>query len=318
MTELCFHCSHEQFPPSRLLDLAVRAEDAGFDGIHSADHLAPWRPDGHSGYAWAFLGAAMARTRVPFGVVTAPGQRYHPVVHAQRIATLGEMFPGRLTVALGSGQAINEHVTGESWPAKPARNARLAQCADLIRRMLAGETVESPELRVHDGRIWSRPDVPPRLFAAAITPGTAREVAAWAEGLITVGSDPRVVGEVVAAFREGGGEGKPVHLQVHVSWADDEETARTQALEQWASNALPPELAESLPTPEALVEAAAHSDPQQVLASLVVSADLDQHVARLAELLELGFERLAIHQVGPDQERFVERWGRDVLPRLRS
>src|SRR5690349_22948642 len=102
-------------------------------------HFAPWSSrQGHSGFAWSWLGAALATTSLPFGVVTAPGQRYHPAVTAQAIATLGQMFPGRCWAALGSGEASNERVTGEVWPRKELRDARLLECVDVIRRPLAG------------------------------------------------------------------------------------------------------------------------------------------------------------------------------------
>lgn len=317
MTEWCFHASHEQFPPSRLADLAVRAEQAGFDGVHSSDHLAPWLPGGESGYAWTWLGAAMARTSVPFGVVTAPGQRYHPAVHAQAIATVAEMFPGRLTVALGSGQAANEHVTGAPWPAKPARNARLASCAGLIRRLLAGETVDHDDPRVHRARLYTRPAEVPRLFAAAMTPATAADVAAWADGLITVGCAPAAISEVITAFRSGGGTGKPVHVQVHVSWAGDDETARQLALQHWPVNGLSPATTQELETPEDIARAVEALSPADILESMIVSADPDEHTERLAAISALGLERVVVHQVGPDQESFIDQWTPAVLPALR-
>src|SRR5918998_3143312 len=121
-----FHASHEQVPPGALLAAVRRAEEAGFDAAMSSDHLSPWSArQGQSAFAWSWLGAAMQATSLPFGVVTAPGQRYHPVVISQAIATLAEMFPGRFWAALGSGEAVNEHVTGDRWPPKDQRDARL-------------------------------------------------------------------------------------------------------------------------------------------------------------------------------------------------
>lgn len=121
-----YHASHEQLPPSVLLSAVIDAERAGFDGAMCSDHLSPWSlRHGESGFAWSWLGAALASTSFSIGVVNAPGQRYHPVVIAQAIATLAEMFPGRFWTAFGSGEALNEHVTGEPWPSKDERNARL-------------------------------------------------------------------------------------------------------------------------------------------------------------------------------------------------
>src|SRR6187431_1747478 len=120
MTFVGFHASHEQIHPAQLLRDVQAAEAAGFDGAMCSDHFGPWSErQGHSGFAWSWLGAAMATTALPFGVVNAPGQRYHPAIVAQAAATLGSMFPGRLWVALGTGEASNEHITGDRWPTKP-------------------------------------------------------------------------------------------------------------------------------------------------------------------------------------------------------
>ena len=138
-----FHASHEQVAPSALLDAVVQAEQAGFEAAMCSDHWAPWSVrQGHSGYAWSWLGAALQATSFTLGVVTAPGQRYHPAVAAQKIATLGEMFPNRFWAALGSGERMNEHITGDPWPDKDTRDRRLAESIDVIRRLLAGEEVD--------------------------------------------------------------------------------------------------------------------------------------------------------------------------------
>ncbi len=159
MPTVGFHASHEQLPPSGLLAAVQAAEAAGFQAAMCSDHLAPWSErQGHSGHAWSWLGAAMQATSLPFGVVTAPGQRYHPAIIAQAIATLGELFPGRFWAALGSGEALNEHVTGDRWPAKADRDARLLECVEVIRALLRGEEVTHDGLvRVDRARLWSLP-----------------------------------------------------------------------------------------------------------------------------------------------------------------
>ncbi|WP_408899608.1 TIGR03885 family FMN-dependent LLM class oxidoreductase [Nocardioides sp. R1-1] len=313
-----YHASHEQFAPSRLLTAAARAEQAGFAAVLSSDHLAPWSlRQGESGLAWSWLGAVLATTSLPAGVVTAPGDRYHPVILAQAIATLTEMFPGRLVPALGSGQALNEHVTGRPWPPKAVRNRRLAECATVIRRLLAGEEVTHDGLvSVQAARVWSLPAEPPPLFAAALSPATAREVASWADGLITVNAPDRDLTAVVEAFREGGGEGKPVHVQAHLSWAPGTEEAEAQALDQWRANALPPILNEELALPEQVDAASQHIGVDGLRSSVWIETDPEWYVERLAAYAELGVDRVYLHQVGRDQERFLDTFGERVLPRL--
>src|SRR5687767_1767100 len=142
MTVYGLHASHEQIHPSRLLAAVRRAEAAGFRAAMSSDHFSPWSErQGQSGFAWSWLGAALQATGLPFGVVNAPGQRYHPAIIAQAIGTLAAMYPGRFWAALGSGEASNEHITGGGWPSKPLREARLRECVDIIRALLAGEEV---------------------------------------------------------------------------------------------------------------------------------------------------------------------------------
>ena len=144
------------------------------------------------------------------------GQRYHPAIVAQAAATLAEMFPGRFWVALGSGEALNEHITGTGWPDKQARNDRLLECVEVIQALLAGETVSHQGLVTVDrARLWSRPAVPPALLGAAVSPETAAWVAGWADGLITVNQPAgERLRRVVDAFRAEAA-GKPMYLQVH-------------------------------------------------------------------------------------------------------
>lgn len=315
--QIGYHASHEQFAPADLLALACHAEAVGFQAVHSSDHLAPFSErQGQAGFAWSWLGSAMALTSLPYGVVSAPGQRYHPAVLAQAIATVAQMWPGRLTVALGSGQALNEHVTGDVWPRKPVRNARLRECADIIRALLRGETVDADGLvRVRAARLYSLPEQTPPLFAAALSPQTAREVGSWADGLITVHCP--TLRQIVEAFREGGGAGKPVHVQVHLSWAEDRETVERQALDQWRINALPPILNEELELPEQFDAASEHLPADALADSVVLSEDLGRHTEVLAETADLGVDRVFLHQVGRDQAGFLDAFGTKVLPQLR-
>ena len=174
---LCaYHASHEQFPPSALVRYTRLAEQAGFTTVSSSEHLQPWSPrQGQSGFAWAWLGAAMQATALPFSVMCAPGPRYHPMVLAQAAATLAELFPGRFHLALGSGEGLNERVTGEPWPSKPERHARLLECVGIMRALWAGETVtHGRRVRVEGGLYTRRP----RRLRGPVTAETAQWVAA--------------------------------------------------------------------------------------------------------------------------------------------
>ena len=318
MPVIGMHCSHEQIPPSRLLAHLRDAEAAGFRAAMSSDHFSPWSErQGESGFAWAFLGAALEATELPFGVVNAPGQRYHPAIVAQAAATLCELFPGRLWVALGTGEASNEHITGDHWPGKTKRKARLRECVDVMRALFAGEVVDHEGLvRVDRARLWTLPAEPPSLIGAAVSPETARWCGGWADGLVTINQPRDTLERVIEAFREGGGEDRPVHLQVHLSWAPDEDEALRIAHDQWRTNVFPPPLCWDLETVEQFDLAAQHVREEDVRKSVLVSSDLGQHAGWLAELAELRFEEIHLHHVGQDLSPFIDAFGEHVLPEL--
>jgi probable non-F420 flavinoid oxidoreductase len=320
MPTIGFHASHEQHPPSRLVDHARRAEVAGFTAVSSSDHFSPWSErQGESGFAWSWLGAAMQATRLPFGVVNAPGQRYHPAIVAQAIATLGEMFPGRLWVALGSGEASNEHITGDRWPGKPVRHARLLKCVEVIRALLDGEEVSTDgEIRVDRARLWTLPAEPVPLIGAALSVDTARWCGGWADGLITVHQPIEHLRPILDAFREGGGADKPVRVQVKVAWATTDDTALAGAFDQWRTNVFDSALMADIERVEQFEIAARHVRPEDVRGSVLVSADPAQHAAWLRELLDAGVDELFVHQVPKNQTEFIDVFAEKVLPEVLS
>jgi len=312
-----FHASHEQIPPSALLAAVEAAEGVGFDGAMCSDHLAPWNPrQGESGFAFSWLGAALARTQFSLGMVNAPGQRYHPVIVAQALATLEEMFPGRFWAALGSGEAMNEHVTADPWPAKPVRTARLAESVEVIRRLFAGEEVTHDGLvKVHRARLWTRPAAPPPLLATAVSAETAGWAATWADGLATVAQAPQALERVVDAYRSGGGRG-PCVLQVHVSLADTDAAAYAIAKDQWRNGLVSPPLAWDLEQPEDFDAAVGEVDEAQLRQAVLVDSDPAALADRIAALARIGFDRVYLHHVGREQDDFLDAAARGILPRL--
>ncbi len=320
MTTIGWHASHEQIAPSALLAAAHLAEEAGFDAGMSSDHFSPWSErQGQSGFAWSWLGAALATTSLPFGVVNAPGQRYHPAIVAQAAASLTEMFPGRLWVALGSGEASNEHITGQPWPDKATRNRRLRECVDIMRALFAGEEVTHHGLVTVDrARLWTLPDEPPPLIGAAVSVATAGWVGEWADGMVTIKQPRDKLVAMLDAFRANGGEGKSVYLQAHVSWAPTDEEALAIAHDQWRSNVFAPPIPWDLDHVGAFYEASKYVRPEDVAGLVVVSSDPARHVEWLHEMVDLGFDGIWIHHVGQVQRPFLETFGEHVLPRVRD
>lgn len=314
-----YHASHEQFSPRDLLGYAKLAEQAGFDGCHSSDHFHPWgKNQGHSGYVYSWLGSLLEATQFPASFITTPGQRYHPAVVAQGIATLAQMYPGRLGVELGSGEPLNEHITGAPWPEKAERDQRLLECARVIRRLLAGEKVDHEGLiRVHEAKLYTLPAIIPPLNCAGLTATTARWAGTWADGFVTVGETTEDLRKIISAFRETGGDEKPITVKMTFSYARDKKIARDHAFEQWRTNCIPINDMGALTYVEDFERAAESVSMDDVLSRVPVS-NKPAHFSRLIqEVMNLGVDTIVLHNVCKLQEEFIEDFGAQVLPEFR-
>ena len=322
MTRFGYHNSHEQFAPDRLLSVAKLADAAGFSCASASDHFHPWSTveQGQSGFVWSWLGAAMEATALDFRTVTCPGRRYHPAVLAQAGATLSVMYPGRLWMTLASGQLLNEGITGEHWPPKAERNAHLKECVDVIRALWAGETVTHyGRITVEEATLYTRPAEPPLIIGGAVSEETARWLGSWADALITVGSaDREPVRRVIEAFREGGGDGKPVCVQAKIAWDETHEKALDGAYCEWRTNVLCGDVPWEIRLPEQFEDATAHVRPEDVAAAVLVSDSLEEHADALNDFREMGAAEVYVHNVAPNQEAFIEAFGARVLPQLGS
>lgn len=315
-----YHASHEQFAPSALLEYVQRAEAAGFGAGMCSDHFLPWSElQGESGFAWSWLGSALQATGLSFGVVCAPGYRYHPAIIAQAAATLAEMYSDRFWIAVGSGERLNEHITGEAWPPKGERNDRLRECIDIMRALWAGETVTHRGLvRVEEARLHTLPETPPPVFGAALSEETAEWLGGWADGLITATAEPEKLKRIMDAFRRGGGVGKPLALQVKLSYAKTDADALAGAHEQWRSVVFDSAVLAELRMPAEFDAAARLVGPEEMHQFVRISSELERHIDWILEYAELGFDRLYLHNVHQDQHRFIDDFGEHVLPALTS
>jgi probable non-F420 flavinoid oxidoreductase len=320
MTSYGFHASHEQFGPGDLLRCVRAAEASGFDTISASDHFHPWSEDqGQSGFVWSWMGAAMERTNLPFRTVSAPGYRYHPAILAQAGATLAVMYPQRLWMALGSGERVNEAITGLPWPIKAERNERLRECAEIIRSLWRGETVtHHGRVIVEQAKLYTRPERAPLLIGAATSPETARWLGSWADGLITLAAGPaEKLKAVVQAFREGGGAGKPIIAQAKLAWGPDEGALREDAFRQWRTNLIGGDVAWEIRTPEQFAQASTGFRSEDMDNSVRVSSDLSQHVGWLGDYTATGVDELILHNVASNQLEFIDAFGAHVIPQLR-
>jgi coenzyme F420-dependent glucose-6-phosphate dehydrogenase len=318
VTKLGYTLSSEEFDAPNLVAQAERAERAGFDFASISDHFHPWVDEqGESPFVWGTLGAISQRTeRIELMTgVTCPTTRIHPAIVAQAAATAASLLPGRFSLGVGSGENLNEHVTGERWPGVVERQDRLAEAIEVIRDLWTGKlkSHRGKHFTVANARIYSLPEEPPPLLVAVAGESSVELAARLGDGLI--GTAP--VAESVKQFRSEGGEGKPTYGQLHVCWAEDEEEAKELALRQWPNGAISGSYFLELPLPAHFEEAVEVLDTDDIVESIVCGPDPERHRAAIQEYVDAGYDHVYVHQVGPDQDGFFDFYEREVLPGFR-
>jgi len=326
-TRYFFGASHEEFPPEALLQQAVAAERAGFDGISASDHLQPWWEPGEAGHAWVWLGAAgQATERIPIGTgVTSTGARYHPGLIAQAWATLERMFPGRAYLGLGSGEALNEVPVGDDWPSPKDQIARMDQALSIIDRLWKGETVteDGPYYHAKDLKLHTLPERRPPIWVSAFGPQAAEVAGRWGDGLWTL-PDPESTPDVIEAYRaarkEAGREGDgEIVFQALWSWAETDEAA-FEAARKWKGAQPEDHFKRDWHKPREMYQ---HGEQEmsddEFAQNAIISSDPSHHVERLRELEQMGATVLVLqNNSGADPLRAIEVYGEEVLPALRG
>jgi len=319
----------EQFHPTEVVELSVYAESRGFSGVMAADHFQPWVPaQGQSAFVWNVLAALGERTQGDLGPgVTAPTFRWHPAMVAQASATLAAMYPGRHWLGLGSGEALNEHVVAGYWPEAPERINRMFEAIDIIKKLftasLAGKDVKhaGPFYKLESTRLWTMPEVAPEILVATAGPITAKRAGRVADGLITVGAPLEKISGLFAKFDDGAREvGKdpqtmPKVLQLHLSWAETDEQALANAMREWPNGGMRFPKAD-IRSPFDFEQMAKLVRPEDFAGRMVISADPDEHRAYIQKFVDLGFDRIYLHNVGRNQRDWIDTFARDVLPGL--
>jgi coenzyme F420-dependent glucose-6-phosphate dehydrogenase len=330
MIRFGYKASAEQFPPTELLGYGVRAEELGFDSVFVSDHLQPWRHDGgHAPAALPWLGALAARTeRIAIGTsVLTPTFRYHPAVVAQAFATLGCLAPGRVILGVGSGESLNEVPLGAEWPDGKERFARLKEAVTLIKQLWSEDRVdfEGQFYRTDKATIYDKPETPVPVYIGASGPAATRLAGRISDGFITTSGKGHELytDTLLPAVREGAEKGGKtlddldLMIEVKVSFDHDLETAR-QNTHYWGALALTPEEKHSVEDPIEMQRRADELSVDRTVTRWIVSTDPDEHAAKVAEYLDMGFKHLVFHAPGPDQEKFLKLYSEEVLPRLRD
>ncbi len=329
MLKLGWKASAEQFAPRELLDFALIAEEVGFDSVVVSDHLQPWRHDGgHAPFSFSWLAAAGERTeRVELGTsVVAPAYRYHPGIVAQAMATLGCLYPGRVMLGVGTGEAMNEVPLGIEWPEQKVRFQMLKESVLLMQQLWREDRVsfEGTHFRTDKATIYDRPEDGIPLYIAASGPAAARLAGRVADGFIcTSGKGLELYADtLLPAVREGAEKENrspdviELTIEMKVSFDPDPERA-LQDTRHWGALALTHEEKVGIEDPVEMQQLADALPVERAASRWIVSHDPAEHVERVQQYVDLGFSHLIFHFPGPDQERALRLYARDVLPLLR-
>ena len=317
MVQIGYKLSSEEHRPNDLVRYAAMAEDAGFTFGLISDHYHPWIDrQGQSPFVWCVIGGiAQATTRLRIGTgVTCPTVRMHPAIVAQAAATAAAMLEGRFFLGVGTGENLNEHVVGQGWPETEVRQERLEEAIEIIRLLWRGgnQSHRGRHYTVENARLYTLPETLPPLMIAAGGPKSARVAAALGDGLIGTAPDK----EMLATFDEAGGRGKPKIAELTVCWAADERSARRTAHEWWPTAAMASSLSWELPLPKHFQDVATLVTEDAVAETVICGPDVDRHVQAIEKFADAGYGHVCIHQVGPDQQGFLDFYARNVLPRL--
>jgi coenzyme F420-dependent glucose-6-phosphate dehydrogenase len=311
--DLGYAISSEEHRPLDIVRHARRAEEAGFPYALVSDHFHPWIDrQGQSPFVWGLLGAIAAETeslRVGTGV-TCPTIRMHPAIVGQAAATAASLLPGRFFLGVGTGENLNEHILGDRWPSASERLEMLEEAVALMRELWKGEltSFQGAYYELHDARIYTLPEEPIEVVVAASAPEAAELAGRIGDGLVSTA--PKA--ELVDGFLGAGGKG-PRYGQLTVCWAESEEDARRTALEIWPNAGLEGPLSQELPLPSHFEAAVAMVDEAAIAETVVCGPDPERHLDGIRKFVDAGFDHVYVHQVGPDQDGFMDFYEREIF-----
>ncbi len=313
-----FALSSEENSPQALVKLAQHAEGIGLDFCSISDHFHPWVPkQGNSPFVWSVLGAiGMTTERINIMTgVTCPILRMHPAIVAHAAATAAVMLDGRFYFGLGTGEALNELVTGERWPSGRERLARLREAIDIMRELMSGETVnvDGEYYTVTEAKLFTHPETPPPILVASASPASAR-MAGEQDGLIMTTPEK----ELVKEFEGAGGKNKPRFGQVTLCWDRSENEARKIAHEWWPTTVLGWDVRSWVNTPQMFEDITKTATEEDIAKNLPCGPNLDPVIKQFRSFMDAGFDHIYFHQVGPKQDEFLEMMKKELLPELKG
>jgi coenzyme F420-dependent glucose-6-phosphate dehydrogenase len=316
MTSFGYTLSSEEHEPKDLVQNAQRAEELGFDFASISDHYHPWvSAQGHSPFVWSVLGGIAATTeRLEVGVgVTCPIIRIHPAIIAHATATTARLFDGRFVFGIGTGEALNEHVTGARWPRPDVRREMLQEAVEIIRRLWTGETVDhrGRYYEVENAKLFDPPDQPPPVVVSGFGERAVKLAAEIGDGFW--GHSPEA--EIVQQYERAGGTG-PRYAQVNLCWAQDEAAARKTVYEIWPNGGVTGQLSQDLPTWTHFEQATEMVTEDDAVKSVPCGPEVEPVLESVRQFLDAGYDHIYFHQIGPDQQGFFRFWSDELQPAL--
>lgn len=316
MVRFGYFLACETFGPRELVRQAKMAEQAGFERLWISDHFHPWLPEqGQSPFVWSVIGALSEVTSLPITTaVTCPTFRTHPAVIAHAAATAGAQCDGGFVLGVGSGEALNEHVTGDRWPPADLRLSMMEEAVEVIRRLHGGERVthRGQHYTVENARLYTLPEQPVPIYISGFGPRAARRAGRVGDGFCTMMPDAQLVN----AFRDNGGGDKPVQAGLKVCWADTEQEGARTAHRLWRSELLPGTLPQQLPNPEDFEPATSLVTEDMARENFPCGCDPQRVLDRIEQFDDAGVDELYLQQIGPEQEKFFQAWSEVLAPRV--
>lgn len=318
-----YFLSSEEYSPAQLLEQAKGAEEAGFESLWISDHFHPWTDEqGQSAFVWSMIGAISQVCSLPImTAVTCPTIRIHPALVAQAAATSAVLNRGQFILGVGSGEALNEHVTGARWPDTSVRLEMLAEAVKVMRELWTGGFVDhhGKHYTVENARIYTLPDTPPPVYVSGFGPRATKLAGRIGDGYVTTSPDP----ELIKVFRDAGGEGKPVHAGYKVCWGPSEDAALEIAHRTWPNESVGGELPQQLSSPRHFEQAGSLVTREMTAESITCGPDVNKHVEAFRPFAEAGIDVVHISQVGAGQDGanaagFFDFYKNKVLPKLRE
>ncbi len=328
MLRFGYRCEMERYSPSFLVESAIEAENHGFEFLGVADHFHPWfHRDGAAAQAWVYMASAAALTkRIRLGTsITTPTYRYHPAIVAQTFATLGSMYPGRIQLGVGTGEAMNEVPLGFDWPPYAERFERLEEAVRIIRLLWTKDfvTYSGKYYKLRDANLYTKPKIAVPIYVAGSGKSATSLAGRVGDGFIC-GRDAGLLTQLQEAATKAGREVRTIRKRTGISLSYDEDyESALRSIARWAIQGtddpgLSKFMGRNLYDPREMDRIAQAVDLRKYASRWLICTDLDDVVKEVEKVSGSGFDEIEIYSVSPDERSFLTKFGTKYLPYLRE